>query len=303
MKSKTKKNLITYLIIGGSCLAIGATAGIVGKKVLGQEIVDESGFDPESFKANVDEIYSRYLNYTGSNYSKDFSASELVNIALEKYRRCEYCASVGIGYANASPGGNQTVRNAQIKNGDTYFEESISLGIVGVAERSIQVGKDGPVNLYMTDNKPDISPESANYPSTPSELAHDAYKAKWGKTLDEMFIHIISKKTILDSDVSKSGNEYTVTLNLNVDTSTYYYKSQMVTISNLNSRPVFSKEKLIYTLSSNLDLIHMRSEEEYKATAMGFTASINSAIEYYYYPNVEKNIPEITEKIDYSWRG
>ncbi len=303
MKPKTKKRLITYAIIVGGCLAIGGTAGIIAKRAFGPVDVDDSSFKPETVMPNVQEIYSRYENYSGKDYHREFTSSELVNIALEKYRRCENSYSMGYG-APVAMGVAQQIRSAQIKNGDTYFEESASKGVVGMAVRATQVGKDGDVSYHMQNDKNYVSDnaEKATYPTTPTVLTHDEYKKKWGKTLDEMFIYIISNKTVLSSETDSSGSNYVITLNLNPDTSTYFYKSQMVTISGLSSRPPFKQEKLTYTLSKDLDLIALKAEEIYTATmaSIPVPAEVNATLNYKYFPNQYYEIPELNESIDYS---
>lgn len=305
MEKKTKKNLITYLIIAGSCLAVGGVAGVIGKRVLGQEIVDDSSFNPKKFEANVDEIYSRYLKYTGTNITNDFSTSEIINIALEKYRRCEnsYSMGIGVAYAEAPVIGTveQAIRSAQVKNGDKYFEESSSKSTqVQCAVRTYQEGKDGELDSYKGSSV-SSNAEKATYSNDFTHYTHKNYKKTWGKTLDEMFIYIISNKTILKVEsFDKKTDSYVITIDLNPDTSTYYYKTQMVTISELDSRPVFSKEKLTFTLSKELNLIHLRCEEAYEASKFKFTAPTTATIDYYYYPNGYYEIPSYNQPIDYS---
>ena len=307
MEKRKKKNLITYLIIGASCLVVGGTLGIVGKKVLGQEIVDDSGFNPEKYKADSAALLKRYENYTGSTPEKEFTQTELVNIALEKYRRCEYSYSVGIGLANAVAVGvnvMQEIKAAQVRNGDTYFEESVSKSsMVGCAYRSMQVGKDGELDSYEGTSISDDA-SHASYAYAPKHYTHDGYKKAWGKTLDEMFIYIVSGKTVMSTEqLTKDGSNYVITLNLNVDTSTYYYKYQMVTISGLSSRPVFTLEKLTYVLTKDLDLVSLKCEEAYSASMAGISATTTATLNYYYFPNYEIKIPELNERIDYSMEG
>ena len=305
MEKRTKRNLITYFIIGGSCLAIGGTLGVVGKRVLGQEIIDNSNVNPSEFVPDVASIYAKYKKYNGSNVAKDFTPVELVNIALEKYRNCDYCYSVGVGQAKANSLGInvvQLVRSCQIKHLDSYFEESASYSsMVPVAVRSYQEGKDGSVECYKTKSV-SSNAESATYSGNPTVYEHDNYKSTWGKTLDEMFIYVISNNTLVSAEpveIDKESGNLTITLTLDNDFSTYFYQKQMVTISGLDSNPSFSKEKLTFTLTSRLELVHLRCEEEYVAT-MGFSANTSATIDYYYYPDMYMDIPELNTPFDYS---
>ena len=307
MEKSTKKNLLIYLIIGASCLVVGGAIGIIGKKVLGQEIVDDSSFNPEKFKADGAALLKKYENYTGTTPEKEFTQTELVNIALEKYRRYEHSMSVGIGLALAKSVGitvNQEIRAAQVRNGDQYFEESVSKSdMVACAYRFYQTGTDSGVNSYEgTDVSKDAT--RATYANNPKHYSLEGYKKDWGKTLDEMFIYIVSGKTVLSNEpLSRDGTDYVITLNLNVDTSTYYYKSQMVSVSGLSSRPVFTLEKLTYVLTKDLDLKRLTCEEAYSASMAGISAQTASTLNYYYFPNYVREIPELNEKIDYTMEG
>ena len=296
------KTLLAYLLTIGITSITGAGTGVILKRTIGP--IDEMyppGFDPKEFSPDVADIMSRYnkLSDKTINGVRSFSDSDVVNIVLEKYKTLDNSYSIGIG--NAFTIINQTIRNAQIKNGDEYFEEQISYSdLVNVANRSIQTGANGDVNLYKGSAS---GPESANYPNSPSKTySHKGYKDYLGKTLDEMFIYIISEKTTLDSKRVTSGGETKITLNLNPNLATYYYKTQMKNISGLSNLPPFSDVKLVYTFDNNLGLKHLSVDETSTATKEGVPvpAKTHNIIENYYFPNAIKQIPSSSESIDYS---
>ena len=295
------KTLLTYLLTIGIAAAAGAGTGVVLKRTVGP--IDEQyppGFDPKNYVADINGIMSRYnaLSDKSINGVRSFADSEVVNIVLEKYRTQEYCYSIGIG--NAYTIITQTIRNAQIKNGDEYFEEQISYSnMVNVAKRSLQSGVGGDVKLY---NGNASAPEKASYPNSPSSTyTASKYKNYLGKTLDEMYIYIISEKTTLESSRNIKGDEVTIKLELNPNLSTFYYKTQMKNISGLSNLPPFSEVKLTYTFSKDLDLKHLSVDETYTATKEGIPvpAETHNIIEYYYHPGEVKDIPSSSESIDY----
>lgn len=292
------KPVHTYILIGGIALVVGAAGGFLAKQILGQEKTVYIG-DVNSLEVDAKEIKQRYDNYSGSTPEKDFTAAELINIGLESYRQCEYSFSYGIGTAKTIV--QQTIRNAQIRNKNNYFEESISeSGIVHVANRMTQTGVDGDISLY---NGKSTSSETADYGSEPVVRTAQDYKAYLGRTLSEMFIYTISDATVLTKEVSKlDSGEYQIKVSLDPDRSTYHYKYQMKNISNLDALPSFDYVNLTFTFTSNMMLKHLKVDEGYKAT-MGFTVSINNEIEYYYFPNQEMAIPDLSTNINYSWIG
>lgn len=297
------KLLLTYILTIGISAVAGGGTGVILKRTLGP--IDEHyppGFNPKEFSPDVDSIMNRYDKLsvkTIDNMGTGFTDSDIINIALENYRNEEYCWSVASGNANTIV--KQTIRNSQIKNGDEYFEEQISYSsVVSLAKRSIQHGKEGQIELFDGDCS---GPESASYVETASRtFDKDSYKNDLGKTLDEMFIYIISEKTVLNSSKKRSGTDYLIELNLNPNLSTFYYKTQMKNISGLSNLPPFSEVKLTFTVTNNLTLKHMLVDETYVATKEGIPvpATTHNIIDNYYHAGEEMPIPPSSENINYS---
>ena len=297
-QNKKKSKIKTWVILPLSFVLIavaGVTTGVLLKKKLGQVEIDYGDFNPENFRMDGKALLKEYQK----NPNKKFSEAELVNIGLEKYRECENCYSIGIGVADTIV--NQTIRNAQIKVGDHYFEESISYSkMVNVANRVSQVGIDNDISL----NKGKASgSEDVTYKEDVTTYKAADYKKTWGKTLDEMFIYLISNETILDgSKIEKKDDLIKVTLKLEPSISTYYYKIQMKEISDLDRLPVFEYLTHTYVFDKDMSLLYCKVDEKYQAS-MGVTATIHNTIDYYYHSNVMINIPNENETVDYSIEG
>ena len=180
------KSLWVYVIIGGTAFAVGASGGIVGKRVLGAVKTQYIG---ELELMDIEELMYKYEK----NPNQGFTAAEVVNIAMEKFRRCDNNVSISKGTAKTVV--SQTIRSYKIKRGDEYFEESVSKSsMVSLANRMNQTGVDGDV--IVRNGKAD-GPESGVYPAEPSKvMSHDDYKEFMGATLDEMFIYVISETTV-----------------------------------------------------------------------------------------------------------
>ena len=299
MKKVDKKKAsawIQYGIIAAATISLGIAGGIIIKKKFGGEEITYSGFDPETFKADSKALLKEYEK----NPKKEFTAPELVNIGQEKYRNCTNCYSIQVGLADTVV--KQYVRNAQIKVGESYWEEAISKSsMVSLANRYTQKGD--AVNLYKGKatseevgeyNKKDVT----NYKK-------DDFKKDWGKTLDEMFIYIISNKTVNLSKckTEKKETNIRVTLDLDPAISTYYYKIQMKTMSNLSGLPTFEYVKQVYTFDSNMTLLHCKTEEKYKASMAGVNAEIINTLDTYFHANKKIKIPELNQKVNYSLEG
>ena len=291
-----KKSLVTYILIVGIAAIAGTTTGIIGKNLLGQEKVIYKG-DPDQYQADSKALLEKY----NSNPNGNYSPSDLVNIGLEKYRNCENCYSLGIGLADTVV--QQTIRNYQIKNGDQYFEESISKSsMVGVANRAIQDGVDGTIKLYKGSATSAITGTYPKPSDKDKKWSKEEYKNYLGKTLDKMFIYILSDDTVLKEGTKTQkldNGDVQVTLNLHPDIAPYYYKVQMKNISGLDALPSFEYLKHTYTFDKDMNLKECYVDEKYKAS-MGISVTIRNTINYYYYPNEFKEIPSNDTALDYS---
>ena len=303
--SKMKKLLLTYILTIGICAAAGISTGIILKKTIGP--IDEMyppGFDPKEFSPDIEAIMKKYdgLSDKSANGVKSFSDAEVVNVSLWKFRNCDNCYCYSIGDAKTIV--TQTIRNAQIKNGDEYYEDQISYSsMVALAKRSYQHGKDEAATIDVHDGTPSNS-ETATFPSSPTKTyGTKEYKDYLGKTLDEMFIYVISDKTTIDSSRTTKGDDVVIKLNLNPNLSTFYYKTQMLNLSGLSNLPPFEEVKLTYTLSSqDLTLKHLSIDETFTATKEGIPvpAKTNNVIEIYYHANEYLKIPSPNELFDFS---
>lgn len=295
------KTLFTYILIIGIAGTAGTTTGIVGKKLLGQEIIDYSGFNPELFRGDGKALLASYAS--DPKFIDKCSPADIVNIGLEKYRQCKNCYSIGTGVASTIV--SQTIRNFQIKNNNKYFEESISYSsMVALANRAIQAGTTGDINLYKGKA---TGSESGSYPSEDkgTTYSQEKYKAYLGKTLNEMFIYLISNNSVVtdECEVKRTDNKgYQVKLTLHPDIATYYYKFQMKNISGLDGLPSFEYVRHTYTFDQYMCLETLHVDEKYTAS-MGVSVSITNSIDYRYYFEEYLEIPKNNESLDYSIGG
>lgn len=292
------KSLFTYLIIIASTAAVGVAGGLTVKKLTTPKEVVYGDVNLETYKNDALADYEAVNKYSGANKANAFASYQIVNYSLEKYRRCEYSYSFGIGIGVTVI--NQEIKSAQIKYGNTYWEESLSQSsIVGIANRMVQTGVGSDVEFYSAPKEGVSMTGCSSYGSKPTIFTSEKYESTYGRTLDMMFIYIIHKSTVLDGNTKRlDSGEYEVTLSLDPIWSTYRYKLQMKNISSLDSLPVFKSVKLTFTLTSDLELKGMLAKEYYSAK-MGFPADITNTINYSYFPNQKYEIPSIKEAFQY----
>ena len=296
-KTKRLPSWLPYPIIAVVAISIGAGAGIFAKRKFGQEQIDYSNFDASSLTMDSKELLKQFE----ANPNADYSPAELVNIGLEKYRQCENSYSFCVGTASTIV--DQSIRNAQIKNGDTYFEEQLSKSsMVSIANRLVTTTNAETTEIFRGTAE---ASEVASYDGSKETFSNEELTGRiLGRSLQDMFIYTISDDTMYDDSTVETlanGNKK-IYIHLDPDLSTYFYKIQMKGMSDLDDLPTFNYVKLTYTFSSDMTLLHCYVEEKYQAT-MGVTASITNTIHNYYHANEYLKIPELGEQFSYSTKG
>ena len=295
--SKCKKALIQYSIIAVCAITVGIASGVILKKKLGPVETDYAGFNPEAFKMDGKALVAEYEK----NKNKNFTPAELVNIGLEKYRQCENSYSIGIGLADTIV--KQSIRNFQIRNGDSYFEEQISKSsMVSIANRAVQTSSDS-VQVYKGKAK---DTEVSEYTDNAKNYSLEEFKDAWGKTLQDIFIYLICNETVLSNgtSVTTEDGKIRVQLELDPEIASYYYKHQMKSLSDLSALPTFEYLRQTYIFDANdMTILHSILDEKYQASMSGITATIINHLDYYYHANEYLKIPEINENLDYSVEG
>ena len=294
------KKVVSYLILIGSAAAMGVAAGFIGKKFFAEPEIDFG--DLSALEVDAQAIVRKIDSYNGpKDKTEEFTTNEILNYSLEKFRSCENCCSFTFGVADTIV--KQDIRGCIIKNGDKYFEESVSKSsMVALANRMFQDGKDTEISLYTatkgTIEIADVSPQAEYSNSDVKAYAAAEYKGMFGKTLDEMFIYLICEDSIVASQTEKIDGGYTIDVDLDPNLSTVGYKNQMKNVSNLDKLPSFANVHLKFTLDTDLKLKKLTVDENYTAT-MVVDAKTHGMLDIYYYSDTYVKIPEINEQIEY----
>lgn len=111
-------------------------------------------------------------------------------------------------------------------------------------------------------------------------LDRETYAARYGLWGDELTDYVITSETILSSTPAAKGEDgnYTMTLSLDPQASTYYYQNQMVTMGDLDEPPVFSSVELTFTFGADWTLYSLRIEEEYSSKKLVTASCKGSAL-------------------------
>jgi hypothetical protein len=200
----------------------------------------------------------------------------------------------------------QIVRAASIRNGDAYFEESLSYsGSAKVAHRAYQDSKE--ILSYKGSVASDA--ESASWDSgSETSFTFADYAGTYGKDLNVPLIYIINDETVIKGEhTSKEKTAeggYTVNLELDKVEGTRNYVKQMTALSGLSKDTVFDSVYLTMHLSAQLELVTMDIDEQYtaykKILGVDAAASTHGTMTIYYHTDGSWVAPGLDANFDYS---
>lgn len=298
---KTRKGKIIGIIFAVvTPITLGVVAGIVIAKFFTAKTVDYSDVDANSLYVNMDTVLAKYedCKAAGTPLEEGLTSYELVNLAYYNYSNVENSRSFTIGVANAAIV-EQSIRGCSIREGNKYFEESLSKSsMVGVAARMYQK-EDGSVDLHRGEV---LDATSASWGNEHYEYTNEEFINDFGKTPSTPLIYIVSKKTVIkESDkVEKTSDGYHISMSLNTKKAVINYVKQMKSISNLADYPAFSSLDISFDIDNDLMIKEMHVNENYYALKeANLGADTSGDVTVYYEVNGGFKIPSLEEAVIY----
>lgn len=298
------------------CLAIFSIALGIGAGACyarGNKVVDNSTLPTDGYKYTKSELNVATKTYEDAIKNNKpletvLKADQMVNLAYSKFEALEYAKTIGLGTSTSS-GITQQIQTCTVKNNNSYFEESNSVGVVNIFNRMYQQGD--TTSTYWGSNQDYDKHEKKDY-------SNDDYAKMMGRKVSDPLIYIVSPRTISDEENTASGlprtgiyktdDGYRVEVELlkeNVDGKDFLpgveeYKKQMKTISNLKEYPKFDYCHLTLNLDASLNLKSFINNENYLANVgLPFVTQCIGNMTTTYYTDKEYEIPKLTDKINY----
>ena len=301
---KTRKGLIFGLIFGvATPITLGVVGGVVYTKFFMAKTVDYSDVNADSLYINMDNLLAKYedVKKAGTPYDEALTSYELVNIAYHNYTTYENSRSFTIGSAVAAIV-DQSIRGCSIKEGNKYFEESLSKSnMVGVAARMYQK-EDTSIDLHRGEV---VDATTATWGNEHYEYTFDEFTNDFGKTPSTPLIYIVSKKTVLSGTdkVEKTDNGYKISMSLHPKKSVINYVKQMKSISNLYDYPAFNNIDLVFHIDNDLLIKQLDINESYYALKeANLGADTSGDVSVYYEVDGGFTVPSLSEPVVYPER-
>lgn len=319
-KTRSKPRSIIFWSVGVTVsIALGIGVGYVLSSVFNTGSVGNyDNINVSQYAVDYDALLKKYQSLPeNADYSTHFTPAEMANLSLTMIHRQERWEIQGYGkttYRVFGVSGDQYIRSTFMRDGQSYFEESLSMSsMVKAALRMYETydsGDESMVSRYSGSIRDDVT-DASFASATPTQFSRTEYYEHSGRYLDGIpCIYIISDKCLAsDSQTTTSGiatgvqkteNGYTVELELNPQIAIKNYVLQMQATADLAGPPTFHFVHLTFHLDSRLQLISMRNYESYYAkTAAGAGSNLIGDVTSYVIPS-PRSIPELTSPTQYN---
>lgn len=310
-----KRTIIFISCLSVTAIALGVGAGFYLHNLLNSGVsTDYGNANAADYVEDDPNLLKDYqaVKDSGGDYVSAYAKKpyKVANIAYALYCKHEHTKSQGVGSGTAILGAinvDQQIRSTLIRNGDSYFEESLSASsVVQLADRMYQ---DTSVVSYHGTVTPSEVETPRNFGKA-VEYTKDEYKDLMGKTLNIPCIYIISGKTTYVNSTAYSGtptsfkkNEdgsFALELELTRSSSVLNYVKQMQSISDLYDKPSFTYVHLSFDLDKDLNLKSMTSNEFYFArTQKNVGSNVRGTLKTIYEWDGDYQIPDLNTPVKY----
>lgn len=279
-KPMTKKrkilNFISYALVGIIAIAFG----YIGGNFYYVNYMDKPNYDYDTslLKDDGEKVYNSIKLRTPDRCTpiQLFVATEYCLSKTEKYT-VNVVGSVVPSIAKA-----QTVRGLKGRNGNIYFVENYSKGMVSVAEKSFYDISNQTAEVYEARDSA-VKTDSANFPSSPSKTyTLEEYLEEYGTSPTNPAIpYVVSSQTYIvgsESFNNIGSNKFEVSFALTKDTAVADYVKQVKHMSGLANYPKFKtimvKAVIEYDSSAEFKykFVSIRYDEKYTVNYFGVNA-------------------------------
>ena len=287
------------------CLSALFAGGVVGFEVVQtlRPTTIEYSVGGDSYAPDIDGAVAKYekARDSGKSFDTVLTVDEMINVSYYLFGQETNTWSRGVGGSFAAGLVNQGIFSTTVREGDRFFEESISASsFVKLYDRMYQSGDE--TTTYWGDDD--------NFASHPIQTyANEDYRSMMGRNVSDALIFLVSPKTLMLDETTLSGKRktgiyksetgYVVEAELSPIYGTINYKKQMQTISSLKYQPTFDYCHITAEMDLDLTLRRMATAEKYIAvTSAGVgSGAIGHLNTVYYHEAPPFPFPEPSAKL------
>lgn len=267
-------NLISYALVGIIAIAFGYIAG----NFYYANYMDQPNYniDTSALRDNGEEIYNKLLktkNTVGIARQDPVEIVVAADYLLTKTTK--YQGSV-VGAVQPSIGSQQTVRGVKGRDGNRFYVENYSKGMLSIAEKYDYYLDTDKAEVFRVEGGA-VKTDSADFGTNPKwTFNKESFIAEYGTAPDSLIIpYVISSKTYIEGSASVNalgGGKFQVKMSLTNDKAVADYAKQVKHMSGLANYPRFERVTVSFVIDSDYRIVSLRYDETYSVTYFGVPA-------------------------------
>lgn len=265
-------NWISYALVG--IIAIGF--GYIGGNFYYANYMDQPNynFDSSELRDNGEEIYNR-LVADGKTPDRENAVEVIVAAEYLLSKTTKYTGSV-VGAVQPSIGAQQTVRGTKGRDGNHFFVQNYSKGMMSIAEKYDYFADTDTAEVFRVEGGA-VKTDSADFGTKPTwTFNKESFMAEYGTAPDSLIIpYTISSKTYIvgsESVTPLGGGKYQVKMSLTNDKAVSDYAKQVKHMSGLANYPRFDRITVSFVVDTSYRILSLRYDEAYTVTYFGVPA-------------------------------
>lgn len=257
-------NLLSYALVGIFALGFGYVAGnFYFANYMNKPNYNFNTAELKYTDAEKEEIYNRISTkaIATQNPIEIIAGAEYLLSQQQKY--------IGnvVGSVKPSISSAQTVRGVKGRDGNHFYVENYSKGILPIAEKYDYYSDTDTALVYRVEGK-GVSIDSANFKDTPTwTFNKESFSEEYGISPTGMIIpYIISPQTVIsgtETIESVGDGKYRVSMQLLKDKSVVEYVKQVKHMSGFSDYPNFKSVRVSFVLDSSYRILSVRYDETY----------------------------------------
>ena len=285
-KSNAKKfvDIISY----GFVVFLAAVIGfLAGNMYIDYKFAKTYDYNEEDYIFTETQVASIVSSNTDASRTNSLYA---YIVAMENFKSCEHFVVEtpdDTSYTQPNIASRQSIYAKRVRNGNNYSYESVSMGLLSVAEL-VTSTDDENFDVFVASSVPSL--KESVYPSSPSvSYSLAEFRAEYGTHPLVFSPYVVSDKTIHPSyggnaiqtgfGTSDGNGNYSFTLRLDTEYSVMNYVKQMRHMSGLGSFPTFDYVTLEFTIDSSFNFVRFKATEEYTLKYFGVPAHCHGELE------------------------
>ena len=302
-----KRSILNFALVAIIGIGSGLFLGSWYSYAFLSNTVDYSSFSESALLDNLDDTMKKAIqsnklsdsdkqNWVQIAKEKGVTPKNLAtyeNVALAEYNLKNANSYIVYGTGKVETVANQTVYSVKYFDGTTYMFESISKGLISVADAYV-MEKDANTVTKISGNN--ITSDHADWTGTKTTISTAEFKENNGPLPSEVFAYLISSKTTKSSsqitETTVDGlKHYSIEITLDPVTSVMNYVKQVKQTSGLADYPSFDNITLSFTIDENWNFVKFNIVENYRVPYGGLKPKCKGTLNYTFEFNTTVDLP------------